>query len=55
MVQGRGLQQQELLKETMKYLKMAVESKARERLLILREGSIITQIQEFSGKNNIET
>ena len=38
----------------MKYLKMAVESKAREELLILREGSVITQIQEFSGKNNIQ-
>lgn len=53
MAQGKGLRQQELLKETMKYLKKAVESKAREGLFILREGSVITQSQ-FSGKNNIE-
>lgn len=31
MNQGRGLGQQELLKETMKYLKMAIESMATQR------------------------
>lgn len=44
MAQGRGLGQPGLLKETIKYLKMAIDSMATEKeALQIKEGSVITK------------